>query len=204
MKNFIEFKRYIHNRMCRLKLKNKNFSIIASNCNGGVILSDLGIKFNTPTINLFFYPEDFLKFLSDIKGNLQYELVEEKNNNFNYPIGNLNGIKIHFMHYTSFIEAKNKWNERKQRINYDNLFIMFTDRDGCTYEQIERFDRLPYKNKVIFTHKQYSEIKSSYYIEGYEKEDSVGILSQYIGNSCKRYLHKFNFVKWLNEGIKKD
>lgn len=196
----IDIKRKIHNKIYRMKLKNKDFSIIASNCNGGAILSDLGIKFNTPTINLFFYPEDYLKFLSNIKENLEFELIEEKDDRFNYPIGNLNGIKIHFMHYTTFDEAKRKWEERKHRINYNNLFIIFTDRDGCTYEQMKVFDELPYKNKVIFTHKQYPEIKSSYYIEGFERENSVGILSEYRGNSGKRYLHKFDFVKWLNEG----
>lgn len=202
MNRFIKFKRYIYNKIYRLKLKNKDFSMIASNCNGGVILSDLGIKFNTPTINLFFYPEDYLKFLSDIKGNLEYELIEEKDNNFDYPIGNLNGIKIHFMHYANFDEAKNKWDKRKKRINYDNLFVIFTDRDGCTYEQMEMFDKLPYKNKVIFTHKQYPKIKSSYYIKGFENKESVGILSQYMENSYKRYLNEFDFVKWLNKDIK--
>lgn len=196
----IEIKRNIYNRIYRMKLKNKDFSIISSNCNGGVLLSDLGIKFNTPTINLFFYPEDYLRFLGNIKENLKFELREEKDDRFNYPIGNLNGIKIHFMHYTTFDEAKVKWEERKQRINYNNIFIIFTDRDGCTYKQMKKFDELPYKNKVIFTHKEYPEIQSSYYIKGFENENSVGILSEYIGNTCKRYLYKFDFIKWLNEG----
>lgn len=194
---YIGLKRKLYVKTLRKKLKNRNLSVIASNCNGGFILSDLGIKFNTPTINLFFYPEDFLNFISDIKGNLKYELIEEKGD-YIYPIGRLNNIKIHFMHYKTFEEAKEKWDLRKKRINYDNLFIMFTDRDGCTYEQIKRFNELPYKNKVMFTHKSYPEFKSCYYIEGFENNESVGILSDYIGNSAKRYLHKFDFIKWFN------
>ena len=202
MERINDFKRNIFNKILRLRLKNKNFSIIASNCNGGAIMNDLGVKFNTPTVNLFLFPNDFLTFLSDIEGNLKYDITEYKDNKYNYPIGNLNGIKIHFMHYGSFDEAKSKWNERKQRIDYNNLFIMFTDRDGCTYEQIKQFDSLPYKNKVIFTHKPYPEFKSAYYIDGFENEESVGILSEYIGNTEKRYLHKFNFIKWFNNGVK--
>lgn len=198
MIRLIELKRKLYKKYLRIRLKNKNFSIIASNCNGGVILSDLDIKFNTPTINLFFYPEDFLEFISSIKENLEYELIEEESN-YNYPVGSLNNIKIHFMHYKTFKEAKEKWDSRKNRINYNNLFIMCTDRDGCTYEQIKRFDQLPYKNKIMFTHKQYPEFKSCYYIEGFENQSSVGILSNYIGNTRKRYLNKFNFVKWFNQ-----
>ena len=50
-----KIKRKVYRMILRIKLKNKDFSIISSNCNGGVILSDLNIKFNTPTINLFFF-----------------------------------------------------------------------------------------------------------------------------------------------------
>lgn len=202
MYKIIELRRNIFKKIYSLGLKNKNFSVIASNCNGGVITNDLGIRFNTPTVNLFFYPDDFLKLLLNLEENLKYEVVKYKDNKYNYPIGDLNGIKIHFMHYKTFDEAKFKWDERKKRINFNNLFIMFIDRDGCTYEQIKQFDSLPYKNKVIFTHKPYLEFKSAYYIEGFENEESVGILSEYIPNRNKRYLHKFDFVKWFNDGIK--
>ena len=43
-------------------LKNKDFTIISHNCVGGVIYHDLGLKFNTPTINLFFMAKDFIKY----------------------------------------------------------------------------------------------------------------------------------------------
>ena len=40
----------------RVKLFNQTPCIIASNCNGGIIYHDLGLKFLSPTINLFFFP----------------------------------------------------------------------------------------------------------------------------------------------------
>lgn len=201
MSKITTIKRYIYKRIYRLGLKNKNFSVIASNCNGGVIMSDLGVKFRTPTVNVGFKPGDFLLFLSDIEGYLNCELKEFKDETKTYPVGDLNGIKLYFVHYDSFDEAYEKWQRRKDRINYDNLFIIFTDRDGCTYEHIKQFDMLPYKNKVIFTNKHYPEFKSAYYIEGFEEEESVGVLTNYIGNSCKRFLYKFDFVKWFNSNI---
>lgn len=45
------------------RIKNKKFTLLCNNCNGGVILNDLGLKFNTPTINMFFYHYDFFENL---------------------------------------------------------------------------------------------------------------------------------------------
>ncbi|MDE6474829.1 MAG: DUF1919 domain-containing protein [Clostridia bacterium] len=61
-----------------------------------------------------------------------------------------NEIKINGIHYKTFEELKNKWNERKMRVNYNNIFIIGSYRDGCTDELVERFCALPYKNKVFF------------------------------------------------------
>ena len=181
----------------RARLKNKDFSIISSNCNGGVILHDLGLKFDTPTIDLFFKPSDYLKLVQNLKKYLTAELTE-----FNiespYPVGSILDIKVYFLHYKSFSVAKEKWDERCKRVHYDNLYFMMTDRDGCTYEQIEEYDKLQVKHKVIFTHVPYK-FKSSYYIKGFEKSNCVGVLSNFryflIG---KKYFDDFNYVRWLN------
>ena len=37
-------------------------SIISSNCFAGRIMQDLGMNYNTPTLGLWFMPDDFLKF----------------------------------------------------------------------------------------------------------------------------------------------
>ncbi len=108
------------------------------------------------------------------------------------------------MHYNNEQTAKDCWERRAKRINFDNLFFMLTERDGCTYEDLKEFDNLPFKNKVAFTHKKYKEIKSSFYIKGFEKENCLGNLylftTKFFG---KKGYDQFNFVKWLNKGIKK-
>ena len=65
------------------------------------------------------------------------------------PTGLLGDIKVHFVPYKNF-EEEAKWKERKQRINWDNLFFIGSERGDCTYETVRRFEQLPYKNKVIF------------------------------------------------------
>ena len=111
----------------------------------------------------------------------------------------LGDIEIRFNHYKTFDEAVAKWEERKQRINWDNLFVLGIDGDNCSYETMRRFDMLPYENKVIFTHIPYPEIKSSYYIPGFEREEGVGVLLYFKKQFLvRRYLDDFDYVAFLN------
>ena len=180
------------------KLKNHSPTIISSNCNGAYILHDLGLRFNTPTVNLYFETKDYLKFVSNLDKYLSAELIEVVSN-YSYPVGQLDDIFIYFMHYGSFDEAKLKWNERKKRIDKDNMFLIMSDRNHCTYEDLLAFDNLPYENKIVFTHKLYPEIKSAVYIKGFEDKSEVGVLSDWKPTFLKRrYLDVFDYVAFLN------
>ncbi len=183
----------------RKRLKNTTFSLIASNCNGGVILHDLGLRFNTPFINLSIPPKDFIKLVGDFRFYMALELVEQKDDSVNYPVGNLGGLRIDFMHYATFADAKSKWDERKQRINYDDLYYMLTEREGCSLDDLKQFDALPLEHKVVFTHRKYPTIQSSFYLPGFKKQGEVRLSMHYPKPySIKRYVDKFDFVNWVN------
>ena len=171
--------RKAYNKRQVKRLTNKEFSLIASNCNGGCLLHDLGLRFNSPFVNLWVAPSDIVRLLSNIHYYLSCEIMFDVETDFAYPIGRLDDVKIYFQHYSTKEMAKKKWEERKKRIDFDNLFIMFTDRDGCNYQDLYDFDALSYKNKVVFTHVSYPELKSAYYIKGWENEKSVGVCSDY-------------------------
>ena len=82
------------------------------------------------------------------------------------------------------------------------MFVMFTDRDGCTYEDLLRFEQLSYSNKVVFTHIKYSELHSAFYIPGFESETSVGHLMNYKNKyTYNKYYDAFDYVSWFNEKI---
>lgn len=201
-KTFFNFERKIYLQHKRNKLINTSPSILSSNCNGGVILHDLNLKFNTPTINLFFNAPDFIKFLSNLDYYLSENLLEIERKS-SYPMGIIKDIQLHFMHYHSFTEARDKWIERRKRVNPNNLFIIMTDRDNCTEKEIYNFDNLNYANKVIFTHVPYPKYKSAYYIKGFESKNQVGILSDWKKTSLKRrYIDDFNYVDFLNKKTK--
>ena len=188
------------NKRLRKKMKNTSFSLISSNCNGAFILHDLGLRFNSPFVNLWIKPKDFLKMLHNLKYYMSLDPVEVFEEGINYPIGRLDDIKVYFMHYDSFGDALNKWNERKTRIDYDNLFILFIDKDGCTYDDLLEFDKLPYDKKVVFTNKPYPEIKSAFYIKGFENKNSVGDCYNFIPFGFgKKYYDQFDYVGWFNK-----
>ncbi len=192
----------------RINLKNRkrliqreHRTIIASNRIGGFLSHYLGLQFQSPTVNLFIKPDDYLKMLQNFDDYFHSDVkIEEVDSNLPYPVGKINDCTIFFMQYHSFDEAAQKWKERCSRIDKNALYILMTDRDGCTEEQIRLFDVLPYKDKVIFTHKEYPEIESTFYIKGFENEESVGQLQETMSISGKRYIDQFDYVSFFNQG----
>ncbi|MFZ7295366.1 DUF1919 domain-containing protein [Avibacterium avium] len=187
------------NPKLRNSLKNKGMSVLASNCNGAFMLHDLGQPFNSPFVNLYLKPQDFIRYVQRIEHYQQQPLKFVEDNDKPYPVAYLDDIKIHFVHYANAQQAQEKWQQRSQRIDLDNLFIIMTDRDGCTEQDLKAFDELPYKNKVVFTQKPYPNIQSACYIRGFEQQSCVGDLFAYSDWLGKRYYDQFDYVAWFND-----
>ena len=159
---------------------------------------DLGLRFNSPTINLYMEAEDYIRFLEnldyylDIDAN-ELEFLDEK---VDYPVGILRDIKIYFVHYSKEKDIIEKWNKRRKRINKKSLCVIMTDRDGCTPEIIDRFLHLPYR-KIFFSHKKETN-KDIIYMPCFKKQLQVGSLTDFCSVLGKRYYNKyFDYVKWL-------
>lgn len=198
----LEWKAY--KRRKSKKLKNRDFTVIASNCNGMFIYYDLGLPYLTPTVNLSMEMNDFVKMAGNLKWYMEQEMTEAHDQKYQCPVGLLDGgcekgIKIYFVHYDSFEEGRLKWEERKKRINWDNLFIVGSEKDGCTYETIREFEKLPFRNKVIFTHVEYPEFPSAFCIKGFEDKNELGTITYFKDQRLKRrYLDDFDYVKFIN------
>ena len=54
--------RKIHRYFLRKRLKNHDFTLLAPTCIAGVMYHELGMPFLSPTINLWMYDKDFVKF----------------------------------------------------------------------------------------------------------------------------------------------
>ena len=201
-KLYYKFCNYLRNSVNRVCLKKQERTIISSNCIGGLISHWLKLRFNSPTVNLFIQPKDFIQMLKDFDYYFDPATpIIEVETDKSYPVGAFEkgGVRLWFMHYDTFDNAVEKWRERCTRINKEQLYIMMVERDGCTINDILEFDELPYNNKVVFTHKNYEDIKSSFYIHGFENDDRIGHLHTVMNKKTgKRYIDQFDYVGFLN------
>lgn len=180
----------------RLFLHNAQFTIISNNCWAGHVYRFFNIEYLSPTVGLFIYSPDYIKFVKNIKhylsepllfitwGGSKYKDDLELHGNTHCPIGKLDDIEIIFLHYKSEEEARTKWERRKSRIVWDNIYIKMTEQNECNEEIIKEFDKLPFKNKFIFVSKDYN-------------IDSQVIFTEYLKDSCVKN-DTVNFRKHIN------
>lgn len=164
---WIRRKPYI-SKICQLV--DVDTSIITSNCFAGRIMQDLGMKYNTPTLGLYFMYPDYIEFLTHLEYYLteakiqfvehsKYPLGDERRTEWTqkkhwYPIGLLDGkVEVHFLHYHSEEEAATKWYRRAKRVNFDNLLVIGMDQNLCAEKDILAFEELPFQKKVFFSSK---------------------------------------------------
>lgn len=194
--------RFLKDKVDRKRLENNDFSIFSTNCIGGVIYHSLGLQFLSPTINLWIAPSDYIEMLKEPKKYfMNGEMEEVKITGIDYPVGEIKGKRIYGQHYSSFNELKDKWDKRRKRINWDNIYVFMIERDGCTYKDLVDFDNLPYKHKVVFTTKSYPKIKSSLVLpNSYDtKNNEVNNLLVYKSNfSILRILDEYDYVDFFN------
>jgi len=189
----------LYKELKRLRLKNKQPTILASNWIGTFIYYDMRLQFRSPTINLSFDMNDYVRFLENLQWYLNQSLEPMEDTRFDYPCGKLGDVEIRFNHYKTFEEAKESWQRRTERIDWANLFIIGIDGDGCSYETLKRFDALPYKYKVIFTHKPYPEFASARYLPGFEDQGGIGRATDFKAQFfVRRYMDNFDYVSFLN------
>lgn len=150
----------------RRKLSDTDFTIISNNCWGGHVYRWFAIEYKSPTIGLYFFSDEYVRFVSKLDYYLGCDLsfipIEESKyysillaRNTTCPIGKLDDVEIVFLHYKSNEEAYEKWNRRKARINRNHLLFKMSEQNLCSIEALKAFDSLPYKGKICFTTKKY-------------------------------------------------
>lgn len=193
----IEWKSKVVDAVCYLKrrryiptikdLIDDDTSIISSNCFAGRIMQDKRMKYNTPTLGLYFMYPDYIEFLQHLKHYLteskiefvehsKYALGDERRAKWKhwYPIGLLDGkVEIHFLHYFTEEEAATKWYRRAGRVNFDKLLVIGMDQNRCTEADIKAFDHLPFKQKLFFSSKDVKG-QSIIYLREFADKGQVG------------------------------
>lgn len=189
----------------RKRLKNTSPSFLCPNCIGGILFHDLGLRFQSPTVNLMMTQTDFVRFLLHMDEYLGGSFEFFDHDTYECPCAYLSNtglerITIHFTHYDSSEEAERKWCERAKRIDKENLFVFLQERDGLTKDDILSLANLRVRGLVVFTAKRYDDIPYAIQIPDYEENGEVGnILRKSLLNGKREYEKHFDFVRWFNE-----
>lgn len=189
------------NRKKEAALKDVPVSVFCNNCTGGVLLHDFNKQFDTPLINAGFYADDFYELLMNLPAYMACPLTEdkEKSEELHYPIGNLNGLMIRFPHDKTFEEVLEKWNRRKERIDYDHIFVIWVGyQNELPEDKIERIKNVPYP-KVVFLNHERKDLPFTFYIKGFEDQAGVGHVWDHQGLSGKKYYDQFPIVSWFKK-----
>ncbi len=189
-------------RYDRIRLKNKDFTILCPNCIGGNIYHRLGLQFLTPTINMFMSQDDFIKVIKKplyyLNGDLSFVST-----NKGFPVAKIYDITINFNHDSVQEEAAEKWYRRRKRIRWDNLFVILYEEEPLSKKDILALSEIQCKRLVVLTsYKTHTDLPYVKYIKRhYGRPNEKHFLDRDYFN-VQTFEKHFNFVAWLN-GSKK-
>ncbi|MEL6930143.1 MAG: DUF1919 domain-containing protein [Cyanobacteria bacterium J06600_6] len=192
-----------------------NYTIIADDCWGGFTYQKFELIYQTPLVGTFITRRCYLKLLKRLRYYLdsplqfteksQYSKINKSRSKQYYPIGLLaNEIEIHFYHETDENKIKEAWQRRLKRINWDNLYIKFSDTNknpqSDSLKYLAEFEHLNYGRKVCFTACKYPQFASTVHIPNLMEDgylafelsknyfDIQAWLSNSKGNNAQNYL----------------
>ena len=192
----------------RKRLKSVNFSIISNNCWGGMVYQYFNLPYLSPTVGVYFFPEEYLKlannpmyylnpqadlrFIDYTESKYSSELL--KRGQTHIPIGLLNNeVEIVFLHYSTIEEAKEKWARRVKRIDWDHVLYKFAQMNNCSSEHIKRFLALKHNHKICLVNdKKMSALNDCKYYHVYDSE------GKQISNDTDFPFHGLNIYGVIN------
>ena len=137
------------NKKARERLINKDFSVFSSSCIGGVVCSDMGVRFNSPTVNVFIPFTDFLKMMENLPYYMSLTPKKAPREGHLYPVITVGDVKVYCVHYHTYKSAIDKWVARAKRVNYDDVRIILGGLPWGNEELMARFEALPYKKLIV-------------------------------------------------------
>lgn len=119
---------------------------------GGLTYHSLFLPFASPFINIWIDGNEYMKIIKNPKHYIEQplQLVAydwEPKQQIRYPICMCGDAILKCVHSTDFESVNSEWERRKQRIDWNNLFVMMATENK---ELAEEFSNLQYQNKVCF------------------------------------------------------
>lgn len=140
--------------------KNGLPTIISNDCCAGFLYQKLGLPMISPTINVAINYEDYIKLFNNPQYYLsvkmeyaghrkKYRYIDSTSLQVTVPCGRIDDVEVYFAHVNEKEDYIGRWNYIKNKINYDNLiFILSNRRLPFSHEVLKEFDKLEYKHFV--------------------------------------------------------
>lgn len=164
----------------------------------------------SPTVGLWFFADDYLRFISNLRYYLSLEIEmipAQKSRRFerikdyrseDAPVGVLDDVEIVMLHYKDPAVAKDKWERRKARVNFENMIIKFSYMNDCSSKMLREFDEMSFDGfnpkKFMFINKPDPTLKCGVYMPGFENDDQIT-------NDTYFFNKYFDLTKFINEGV---
>ena len=109
------------------------------------------------------------------------------------------------MHYDSFKLAKEKWEERKKRIDYKNILVInsccySTEVETLTDKDIKEWNKIEYP-KVILVNKPYG-FNDEFEVKKHKEcKEFAWLLYQHDKRNDRRTFNDFDFVSFINKNV---
>lgn len=173
---------------------------MCNNCTGGVILHELGFRFDTSTINTWIPDSDFLRFAENISFYRKQKLCIVQSDN-DYVVGRLHDVYVHFMHETDAERAVKDWCRRVSRIDENNLYCVFVAGRETSHEAIKKAAQLPLKHICALTEMSCPDIQETHKnvvtLTPKRAEKAGGALNYINRFSLHKRYDVFDFKAWL-------
>ena len=162
-----------------------------------MMMHDLGGRFDSPTVNLWMSPKDFIYLVKNIKELSKMDILEITPSKCDYPIGMLGEGKLHFLHYKSFREANECWIRRMKRLDVNNMSIIMVA-EKLSKSEMESFINLKAKKKVVLIRSEVINNPFTFKINypTTKKDFKITDYSDLIGH---RYYDQFNFLNFFTQ-----
>lgn len=141
----------------RRRVRQDQVYVVSDDCWGGELYKHLDLPFSTPFIGLLISPSHYVHLVARLEDYLFADLdFLERPGTFQeseYPIGVLGGdVEIHFLHYPTAAQAREKWKRRAERVDFDRIAVKFdVSKPDATDADREAFLQLELPKKVAFS-----------------------------------------------------
>jgi uncharacterized protein (DUF1919 family) len=171
------------------------------------MLHDLGLRLDTPTVNLWMSFPDYLAFTESLPVSLDGALHQVHGREERTPVADwtFSGgtIRLHFIHSHDFATAKRDWERRIVRVHPNPVFLVAADNTHATHEELSRFLRLPFPKKMFvrdeWKAKELGEagiLVHGDFREGFNIHDYPGWFGE------THYQRSLDFARWIVETMR--